>query len=299
MIHHVFATKSNIGDWLSARGIQSLLKPWEVTEHYCDAPFVNETLARLSELSPRDIIVVGGGGLMMDYFDPLWEGLRSLVHRVPVCIWGVGLVDLKATPSRASVQALCDVVRHSRFCSVRDALTSEFLRGCENVAIVPCPAIVTVESNAPEGYGMLYVDHYDLVGAKGYELIRNLSRAFASMTERPYHEIDNQISDGDEAALAGALGHYAEVDLIVSSRLHGCILGLSMGRRVLAISGDHKVESFMEAAGLREWVCAADDEQTIRNALLRLPTQIQPLEFLERARLDNQGIARRVLEIAE
>jgi len=159
--------------------------------------------------------------------------------------------------------------------------------------------MVAVDSNAPPGNGLLYVDHYDLVGAKGYELIRTVSQEFASETRRQYHEIDNQIPDGDEAALAAALGRYSAVDLIVSSRLHGCILGVTMGRKVLAVSGDHKVESFMEAAGLREWVCSPDDEQALRNALLRLHTQIQPMEFIQRARLENQRIANRVIEIAK
>ena len=40
MIHHVFANKSNIGDWLSAQGIQTLLHKYcgreKVLEHFCD-----------------------------------------------------------------------------------------------------------------------------------------------------------------------------------------------------------------------------------------------------------------------
>ena len=40
MIHHVFANRSNIGDWLAARRIQHLLRPLTVKEHLCDEPFV-------------------------------------------------------------------------------------------------------------------------------------------------------------------------------------------------------------------------------------------------------------------
>ena len=42
-VYHVFANRSNAGDWLSARGIQSLLGPVSVTELLCDEPFVPET----------------------------------------------------------------------------------------------------------------------------------------------------------------------------------------------------------------------------------------------------------------
>ena len=99
MIHHVFANRSNIGDWLSALGIQSLLAPHEVVEHLCDEPFVPDTLAALAETTADDLIVIGGGGLFMDYFTSFWAGLLEIAPRAPVCIWGVGYCDIKAEPS--------------------------------------------------------------------------------------------------------------------------------------------------------------------------------------------------------
>lgn len=38
MIHHVYANRSNIGDWLSAIGIQKLLGGAAVTEHLATSP---------------------------------------------------------------------------------------------------------------------------------------------------------------------------------------------------------------------------------------------------------------------
>ena len=95
MIHHVFANRSNIGDWLSARGSQSLLQLLEVEEHLCDEPFVDETLSRLSQAGPDDLIIIGGGGLFMDYFEPFWRGFQTIAERVPFCIWGVGYCDFE------------------------------------------------------------------------------------------------------------------------------------------------------------------------------------------------------------
>src|SRR5688500_18355984 len=95
MIHHVYANRSNIGDWLSALGIQSLLGSRPVIEHLCDEPFVAETLAALSACTADDLIVIGGGGLFMDYFTPFWEGFRQIADKVPFCIWGTGYCDLK------------------------------------------------------------------------------------------------------------------------------------------------------------------------------------------------------------
>src|SRR5689334_13341095 len=114
MIHHVFANKSNIGDWLSARGIQALLAPCAVTEHFCDGPFVPQTLERLATLSENDFIVIGGGGLFMDYFVPFWEGFRVIAKRVPFCIWGVGYCDMKRENSRPPQALLEEIVRASK-----------------------------------------------------------------------------------------------------------------------------------------------------------------------------------------
>ena len=52
MITHVFANRSNVGDWLSAQGIQSLLAPTPVRELLCDDPFVPDTLAALADSVP-------------------------------------------------------------------------------------------------------------------------------------------------------------------------------------------------------------------------------------------------------
>ena len=70
MIYHVYANQKNIGDWLSARGIQSMLEPHPVRELLCDEPFVPKTIEILGQAGPDDLVVIGGGGLFMDYFAP-------------------------------------------------------------------------------------------------------------------------------------------------------------------------------------------------------------------------------------
>ena len=40
--------------------------------------------------------------------------------------------------------------------------------------------------------------------------------------------------------------------MVLTSRLHGCIIALALGKKLLAISGDWKVESFMARAGLEQ-----------------------------------------------
>lgn len=123
MIHHVFANRSNIGDWLSAKGIQRLLQAAPVTEHLCDEVFVAQTLDALNRLEPSDLVLIGGGGIFMDYFAPFWVGLSRLDCLPRYCIWGVGYCDLKAEPSHPPLDLVRRIVAGSELCVVRDELT--------------------------------------------------------------------------------------------------------------------------------------------------------------------------------
>jgi len=95
MIYHIYANRSNIGDWLSAKGIQQLLATHDITDCFCDEPFVKETMEVLSKATGNDLIIIGGGGLLMDYFVPFWEAFAPIAERVPFCIWGIGYCDIK------------------------------------------------------------------------------------------------------------------------------------------------------------------------------------------------------------
>ena len=293
MIHHVFANRSNVGDWLSARGIQSLLDPPEITEHLCDQPFIDETLAALAAANQQDLIVIGGGGLFMDYFEPFWEGFSEIATRVPFCIWGVGYCDMKRENSRPTQKLIEKIVELSRFCVVRDELTRKYLSRCKIRPPVACPTVTVIEVQ-PQQYGLLHVDAYDNVGPKIYEEMNLVGRKFAAQTRRPFREINNIISGGRQSALLNTLNLFAQADLVLSGRLHGCIIALAMGRKVLAVSGDRKIESFMQAAGLGEWVLDGRDIGSLFDRLQALPSQRTPCEFIEAAKKSNYAIAEMV-----
>ncbi len=290
MIHHVFANKSNIGDWLSARAIQRLLGPEPVSEYLCDEPFVPETLARLRQAGPGDLIIIGGGGLFMDYFAEFWEGFRVIAARVPFAIWGVGCCDMKRQNSRLPAALLEEIVSQSRLCVVRDELTRVALSGCALPPPVACPTMSLVEP-AAQGAGLLHVDAFDNVGEANYEAMEAFGKEFAAATGRSFHSINNLIPAGSEKSLGGLLARYEHADLILAGRLHGCIIGLAMGRKVLAVSGDHKVESFMQAAGLGEWVLDLSEVASVPQRLRDLAGQPNPAEFIARTRAQHQQIA--------
>jgi len=298
MIHHVFACKSNIGDWLSGLGIQKSLQPHEVIEHYCDEPFIGSTVNKLSTLAAEDIIVVGGGGLFMDYFDPFWRGLLPIMARVRTFIWGAGLCDLKTSGGSRGDRTLLDhVVASSALCVVRDRITMEYLKGGVTGPI-PCPSLIALDGHKPPGHGLLHVSHWSAVGQEIWQKMDAHARSFASHTGRHMAEVNNQIKDGDRGALNRMLDAYRGSDLILTSRLHGCIIGVGLGKKVLAVSGDWKIESFMEAAGLSEWVCPPSATDQIPEMLERLPQQPLTKNFVANVLEANTMIARRIISAA-
>ena len=230
VIHHVFANKSNIGDWLTARGIQQLLGEVELTEHFCDAPFVTQTLEALAGATATDLIVVGGGGLFMDYFEPFWCGLLESVDETPICIWGVGYCDVKSCDSRPSTALLKAVSDKAEMCCVRDQLSHDYLGSCNLPDPVACPAMAVIPSTKTSFRGLIYADAYDNIGEANYQFVIDRLQQFAQRTDRPYRQTSNTIPAQDEAALNNVLSAYTASDLVVASRLHGCIVAVAMGK---------------------------------------------------------------------
>lgn len=298
MIHHVYANQENIGDWLSARGIQSLLAPLPLTEHFCDQPFVAATLERLAGLGSADLIVIGGGGLFMDYFAPFWEGLQQLRPAAPLCIWGVGYCDLKAEPSRPPLALLQSVARGARLCVVRDELTRRLLAIPGLPAPVACPSLAAIEPAPEGGWGVLHVDNYTTAGAAAAEAIDRLAAAYARDSDRPYRHTNHRVEQRGEAGLTHLLRQYAQSDLVISTALHGCIIATALGRPVLAVSGDRKIEAFMQAAGLGEWVLEVSELDRVPELLRRLPDQRVPRDFLAAEAGKNRAVAQQVRAIA-
>lgn len=286
VIHHVFANRSNVGDLLSARGIQQLLGDQPV-EHLCDDPFVEETGARLQALGPEDVVVVGGGGLVMDYFAELWRGLDDARFRARLILWGIGACDLRYESSRPPLDLVRRVARRAELCVPRDELTRELL-DCATPPVT-CPSVVSMPRPTGPGNGLLHVVNYTTVGAEAYGVMRAAGRQYASTSGEPYVETDNRIASPD--LLAAAVQGYHAAGLVLSSALHGCILAVACGIPVLAVSGDHKIDQFMTAAGLADWVLDSSDVGDLASRLRELPRQPGVPEFVEAAIQTNRAVA--------
>ena len=296
-VHHVFANRSNIGDWLSAQGIQALLGVPDVREHFCDAPFVEETILQLAEADEDDLILIGGGGLLMDYFLPFWDAFVEIADRLRYVLWGVGAVDLKREASLPPVDLIERVVAGSLLTVVRDDLTRDLLAAADLPPPVPCPSMLAVPRAGEPGWGVLHVANYTTAGADVHDTMRAEARSFAERTSRPFRETNNLIEPGRRDQLDRTLGMYRDSDLIVSSGLHGCILGLAVGRPVVAVSGDRKLDSFMAAAGLSRWVLSQEETGRLGGLLENAFLQPDTAGFVRRGVEANRRVAAQVRDL--
>lgn len=292
MIYHVYANRSNIGDWLSARGIQSFLGPVDVEDLLCDRPFVEDTMNVLSRATSTDLVIVGGGGLLMNYFEPFWSGLLGLANRPTFCLWGVGACDLKTEHTRLPERMGREIGLRSRATLVRDDLSARMLGRPSGAIIGICPSIGAIEPTDEEGFGLLHSASYVDAAPEVYETMRRVGEAFAERTGRPFRETNNRIRS--DTRLEPTLDLYRRSDVILSARLHGCILGAALGKRVLAVSYDNKVESFMRAVGLEENVLDYRSLEPLEDRLEELTRRDSPALLRDKAKAAHSKFAVRV-----
>lgn len=298
MIYHVFANRSNIGDWLSAKGIQKLLSPLEITECLCDVPFIDETMQQLAAATEKDLIVIGGGGLLMDYFIPFWEAFQPVAERLPFCIWGIGYCDLKLEHSLPPGNLITGIINKSKLSIVRDELTRSYLPNCNLSEPVPCPSIHVIDRVSITGKDILHVDNYTTAGEAAYEAMCAAGKDFANQHKITYHQTNNRITKDSEKEMEQILSLYRRSGYVLSSALHGCIIAVAMGLKVLAVSGDRKIEGFMESVGLQDWVLDIKETEKIPGFLNRLHLQNDPKSRLKNIQKQNQQVAADIKKIA-
>lgn len=296
MIYHIYANRSNIGDWLSARGIQKLLSPLVITECLCDEPFIEETMQVLSRATGNDMIIIGGGGLLMDYFIPFWEAFEPVAGRVPFCIWGIGYCDLKNEHSLPPAKLVGDIITKSALCIVRDELTRNYLLQCKMPGPVPCPSINMIEPVFEKGKDLLHVVNYTTAGANTYDVMCDAAKLYAEQNNIVYRETNNIITKNSLEELDKTLQLYKRSGIVLSSALHGCIIGVAMGLKVIAVSGDRKIEGFMESVGLQDWVIDVNNVGDLPGYLHKIQQQNWPGPFLDDIRVKNEHVAVKIKE---
>lgn len=143
------------------------------------------------------------------------------------------------------------------------------------------------------GFDVYYVANLTTVGPDAFDTMRTAAQRFAQTTGRVYRETNNRFKHED-AGLEQTLRANEQSDLVISSRFHGCVIGLAMGRPTLAVSGDRKIDALMHDAGLGAYLLDRHDLADLSDGLLGLEQQEIPRTFLDHHRAANLRIAARV-----
>jgi polysaccharide pyruvyl transferase WcaK-like protein len=90
------------------------------------------------------------------------------------------------------------------------------------------------------------------------------------------------------------LDRYSSAKITVSSSLHGCILALSLGSKLIAISKDWKIEGFLQMVNLEEAICNVDE---IGKKAKHLELQKDVSKEIEKIKKENEYFAQKVKKL--
>ncbi len=328
MITVLYANDWNVGDHLSARGIEECLGVTVSKVTFERNPRLAEVL---NQLSDQDLVIVGGGGLLKNSFDPFWQTFLDHQQRrgFAYAVWGVGQCDVVGGSSDGDRAVHSRVFQGALAATVRDAESASEIDA--DVAVLACPAHVAasliggVHSVADDT--LLVVEHDGLLQALADHIGRPDLRALLDGVLRDHsvaHGLrlvahDNYVRRSPvDRALSGRLASlivpgqarlirelrtrsvdeavrklFGPARAVVTSRLHGAIQGFSLGKPVVGVSGDRKIDRYFSSVGLAAWVASSpDDVATLVNRVAEQPS-IEPT--IGQICADNRDFGQRIL----
>lgn len=244
---YLYANKRNVGDYISFLGIKEVIGK-DGPELFC-SPVWEKSLSRqlefLKQNNPNCTLIIGGGGLLQPVFASFWELILTSGLRFAVVGVGVNLMKGRELfPSSFIGRLIEDAI----FFSVRDTLTlshiPEHLK--TRVQLHLCPSVNYV--NPRYGHNtrvnsntLLHMKHPSDLRLSGIneEALSTLLREMASERGLEYEEHTNMCAN-HEFMLRKVSG----ANVVVSSRLHGCIMAYACGIPFLPIFCDEKIAAF-------------------------------------------------------
>lgn len=245
-IFHLYSNRHNIGDLFSALGIKKLLKGKNLTDLYwCDSA---ATRLALENLSSQDKLIVGGGGLLMDYFEEMWKAVLKVPSEALLVIWGIGFCHHKSSDTSLNKSLMKKIVERADLVAVRDRVTFEMLGEFSNkIRLSGCPSVVVAKEwkRRKQKY-LLHVIHPELLLEEVIEW-RDTANKLAKKSGLKYVEI-NHLAPRNELSrhlyLQALKYYYTHSKIVISSRLHGVILASALGVPLIPVSADHKIEAY-------------------------------------------------------
>lgn len=272
---YIYANKRNVGDYISHLGLKEIVGK-DGPDLFCSPVWLKEFKAHIALLkthNPNVLLVIGGGGLLQPVFEPFWHlvlqsGLRFAVH-------GIGINKMTGRGEMNS-DLFSKIAKGANHLGVRDTYTFNFLKQYEphNLILTACPSINYLvprywQPRVRKSNILLHLVHPSdvrLAGADLDTISKNL-KTVAQKLGMEYQEHTNM-----DSSHARMLKRVSNARLIVSSRLHGCIMGFGMGIPFLPLLCDDKMKAFLTSHTQVDGpdVKKAEDVDSLRNNVEQL-----------------------------
>ncbi|NTU73476.1 polysaccharide pyruvyl transferase family protein [Candidatus Roizmanbacteria bacterium] len=250
VLSYISADSVNPGDRASALGVKFLANNSGV-ELYASKSALRETLRVLERLKKKGKcpkVVVGGGGLLQECFNPFWEELLHL--SIPFVMFGIGANTLKAKRDLPSQSLLDGIASSAAAIHVRDRMTQQLLqRGqASNPTVGVCPSVNYIMNRFQNKYNfdkthLLHVLHpSDILMSGGNQeqlsiIVKKAAKELGLQYDETFHSNES---------LDSLLKRYKRARFVVSSRLHGCIFSFAVKTPFVGVVCDKKVSAFIE-----------------------------------------------------
>jgi polysaccharide pyruvyl transferase WcaK-like protein len=246
---YIYANKRNVGDYISHKGVEQIVGE-DGPSTFCSSVYLKRmesTLDKYKKRNPNCLLVIGGGGLFQSTFNDFWEIVLS--KKMKYCVVGVGINKMSGRKEMPT-ELLQQVIASSSYTIVRDKQSSDRLASSakpDSFSMSLCPSVNYFNNefwnpNPLDNSVLLHVVHPSdlrLAGADRISIANNLKK-IAKALALQYVEHTNMSSNHKKC-----LKNIHNAKIVVSSRLHGCIMAYGMGVPFLPLYCDHKMKSFV------------------------------------------------------
>lgn len=244
---YIYANKRNVGDYISYEGIKTIIDETG-PELYC-APVWSSKLERylnqIKERNPNSLLVIGGGGLLQPVFEDFWR--KIIASNLNFLALGIGINKMNGR-GELPQDLLMRIIKDSLLFAVRDDYSyltlSRFDK--EKVRLGICPSVNYVyprywQKTPGNNNVLLHLVHPSDLRLSGADLnlIRENVQRVAASRGLKYAEHTNICND-DKVMLRAV----QSARIVVTSRLHGCIMSFACGVPFLPLLCDDKMAAF-------------------------------------------------------
>jgi hypothetical protein len=217
-------------------------------------------------------------------------------------LWGIGVCDHKRPDLKRFLSQKFmrkpiflkkwkEIVKNSLASSFRDENTYQHFRELNNSFKIGCPSINFILDHKKELPKKLLIHscHQNLLKPEEVNSIQKITGRLAH--KLGLEEITTNRTIRGIPELYSWLDRYSCAYLTVSSSLHGCILSLTLGSKLIAISKDWKIEGFLQMVDLEEAICDIDEIE-IKAEHIKLQKNVS--DRIEKIKKENESFAKDV-----